>query len=165
MVWLGVNALAYVIEPGPTLMAVGIAVHLLGLVISLGPIVLLDWYGLVWIAGLRQLRSVTAVTQTAHPLIWCGLSLLLVSGIVLDPDYGDPMTWVKQVAVLVLLHNGLALRSLEKMLTAQPRDTTLATIATPVRRRMLGATLTSQSAWWLAFAIGMLVVLTRRSLI
>ncbi|HLS45223.1 MAG TPA: hypothetical protein VK045_07290 [Ornithinicoccus sp.] len=165
LAWGVTNLLAWWIEPSGTVLAIAVAVHLLAVVISLGPIVLLDWYGLVWIAGLRRLRAVTAVTQTAHPLIWTGLLLLLVSGAFLDPDYAEPMTWVKQVMVLVLLHNGLALRPLERLLGAQPHDTTLETIPTALRRRMMGATMTSQIAWWAAFGIGVLVMLTRRTLV
>lgn len=165
LAWAAVNALAWVIEPTGPVVAVAVAVHILAVVISLGAVVMLDWYGLVWIAGLRPLRAVTAVTQTAHPLVWTGLILLLVSGVFLDPDYTEPMTWVKQVMVLILLHNGLALRSLEGLLSTLPPKTSLGAIPNRLRRRMMGATMTSQLGWWTAFAIGVVVMLTRRGLL
>ena len=48
--------------------------------ISLGAVLLVDWYGLVWMAGLRTLSECLRLAQAAHPLIWLGLGLLLASG-------------------------------------------------------------------------------------
>lgn len=138
-----------------------VAVHLLGVILALGAIVLLDWYGLVWMAGLRRLRDCLRVAEAAHPIIWGGLTLLLLSGLFLAPDLSDPLSWVKQVMVLALLHNGVALKPLERRLMALPPNVTKDTMPRAMWNRMFGATLLSQVAWWGAFAIGVIVMVTR----
>lgn len=66
--------------------------HLLGAVIAFGAVLLVDWYGLVWISGLRTFRETLRVSEAAFPLVWLGLILLLVSGVFLAPDLGAPLT-------------------------------------------------------------------------
>lgn len=150
------------IEDG--LLGWAIAVHLFGVVVALGPIVLLDWYGLAWVAGLRRLRDCLRVAEAARPLIWLGLAVLLLSGMFLAPDLHSPMAWIKQFFVLLVLHNGVAIRPLERRLLALPLDVTNETLPRRLRLRMMGATMTSQAAWWGAFAIGCLTMAARRFL-
>src|SRR4051812_21246249 len=90
---------------------VAVALHVLGLVVGFGAVLLVDWYGLAWMAGLRTLPECLRLAQAAHPLIWLGLGVMLVSGVGLAPDLGSATAWTKQVLVLVLLNNGVAVRA------------------------------------------------------
>lgn len=138
-----------------------VSAHIFGVVLALGPIVLLDWYGLVWVAGLRRLRECLRIAEAAHPVIWTGLWILLLSGMFLQPDLTSATTWVKQLFVLALLHNGVALKPLERRLMKLPADVTNATLPSGLRARMMGATMLSQVCWWGAFGIGCLVLVSR----
>ena len=51
----GVLAASTRVELGHAALTVVVAVHLMGLVIRLGAVLFVDWYGLVSMAGLRTL--------------------------------------------------------------------------------------------------------------
>lgn len=134
---------------------VAVGLHLLGLAVALGAVLLVDWHGLVWLAGLRTFRETLRVGEAAHPLVWFGLVLLVASGAFLDPDLGSGWTWLKQVAILALLNNGVYARRLGADLTRLPaRLRSLDELPAGLRRRLVACLVISQTSWWVAAVVG-----------
>lgn len=137
--------------------------HLIGLVLSLGAVLLVDWHGLVWLSGLRTFRDSLRVGEAAHPMVWVGLLLLVVTGAFLGPDLHEPTTWVKQVAVLALLNNGVAVRRLGARLSLlRPRILGMGQLPPRHRAAMVLTVAISQLGWWTAAIVGYLANLSRR---
>lgn len=130
-------------------------IHLVGLVLGLGAVFLVDWYGLVWLSGLRTFREVLRVGEAAHPVVWFGLVLLVGSGAFLEPDLASPTVWVKQLVVLALLNNGVFIRRLGARLTRlPPRLTVVADLPQGLRRQVVATLVISQAGWWVSSVIG-----------
>lgn len=161
--WATALGLSQVLEVQGVAHDLALALHLLGLVVGFGAVLLVDWHGLVWLSGLRTFRETLRVGEAAHPLVWMGLLLVIVSGAFLGPDLGDTRTWVKQAAVLALVNNGVGVRRLGARLSVL-RPRILAIGELPVRHRVAVGTslVVSQLAWWTAAVIGFLVTLSRR---
>ena len=155
LLWAGAIVASVPLSPGHLLARVAIGMHVAGLVIALGPIVLIDWYSLVWIAGLRSFRDVMRLAEASHPVIWLGSGLLLASGAFLEPDLHRPLTWVKLVAVLVLLHNGVSVRHLGRSLGRLRSPRRLGDIPRRLRFPMIALFTISQTGWWTAVVIGL----------
>ncbi|MEO7270256.1 MAG: hypothetical protein ABIW49_13720 [Knoellia sp.] len=137
--------------------------HLIGMVIGFGAVLLVDWHGLVWLSGLRTFRDSLRIGEAAHPLVWMGLLLIIVTGAFLGPDLGEPTTWVKQLAVLALVNNGVAVRRLGARLSLlSPRIHRIAELPQRHRIAMIISLVVSQAAWWTAGVVGFLVTLSRR---
>jgi hypothetical protein len=154
VLWASAVALSTRVALDHRLVTVMLVVHVIGLVIGLGAVLLVDWYGLVWMAGLRSLSECLRLAQAAHPLIWLGLILLLASGVGLTPDVGSPATWIKQVLVLTLLNNGVALRTHARRLSQVSTARNLRALPRTVRVQLLSTVAVSQAAWWGAAVLG-----------
>lgn len=158
----GVVAASQFISAPEPVIDLAVSVHILGLVLAFGSILLVDWTGLAWLAGLRRFRETLRVAEAATPLVWFGIGLLLLSGLFLDPDLGHWRAWAKLTCVLLLVNNGLVVGVIEQQLDALPPRVTMDRIPGPVRRRMMGTLVVSQSCWWLATLIGLWVSADRR---
>lgn len=146
-------ALSAVIHPSQAVYRAGVVIHLLSLVIGFGAVVLVDWHGILWLRGRRELVEASHVAEAANPLIWTALVGLLASATVLKPNLASELTWVKIAAVLLICLNGVSLLALPRMLYAlAPR--TPGELPTRLRRRLLGSAATSHLGWWTAIAIG-----------
>lgn len=155
LLWVGAIAASVPLSPGHLLTRLAIGMHVVGLVIALGPILLIDWYSLVWVAGLRSFRDVMRLAEASHPVIWLGSGLLLASGAFLEPDLHRPLTWVKLGAVLVLLHNGVSVRHLGRSLGRLRSPRRLGDIPRRLRLPMIALFTISQTGWWTAVVIGL----------
>ena len=127
-------------------------VHLAALVLGMGAVLSLDWFGLMWLLGRQDLVSLVRAAQVAHTPIWIGLAGLSVSGVLLAPDTSAPLTLVKLVAVLVVALNGLAAATVQRRMLALHGSG-------PPRRLLLTAVLVatvSQAGWWTATVVGFL---------
>ncbi|GGF44414.1 hypothetical protein [Ornithinimicrobium tianjinense] len=166
-VWLsalivGVFVAAGWIRPPELLFETALVLHLLGLVLSLGAVLVIDWTGLAWIAGLRQVREVLRTAEAATPLVWMGLVLLLASGLFLEPDLSTPLPWVKMGAILVLANNGLVVGQVEQRLLQLPREVRREDVPASLRWRVNGSIVASHLGWWLAVAVGVVTMVQRR---
>jgi hypothetical protein len=83
------------VEFGPVLHRVGLAGHILALVLAFGTILVVDWLGLLWLMGKVHMHESPKLETAAKPLIWGGLALLLASGALIQPDLTNPVTAVK----------------------------------------------------------------------
>lgn len=153
-------ALSAVIHPSRGVYTAGVVVHLLSLIAGFGAVMLVDWHGLLWLIGRRQLAEVGRLAEAANPLIWTAMIGLLASAAVLKPNLASEMTWVKIVAVLLICLNGVWLSALGRVLSARPSYTPQS-MPTSLRRRLVTATVASHLGWWTAIAIGLVTNLHR----
>ncbi|MEO7448490.1 MAG: transposase [Humibacillus sp.] len=131
-----------------------VALHVLSLVLSLGAVLVIDWHGLLWLAGRRGLTESTRLAAAAGPLIWGGLAGLLASGALLHPDLSSPLTDIKLVLVLTVAWNGAAMSALRRRLARLPPHVMPADLARRDWQLMMTATVVSQIGWWGAVLIG-----------
>ena len=150
------------IETGDLTRDVMVSLHIVGLVVGLGCVLLLDWSGLAWMMGLRRLRECLRLAEAARPLIWVGVALLLVSGLFLKPDFRSWLPWVKMAAVVLVVNNGIVVDALDHQLRQLPSRSTFETLPTAIRKRLMTTATVSQLMWWTAAVIGMVTSATRR---
>jgi hypothetical protein len=131
-----------------------LALHVLSLVVSFGAVLVIDWHGLLWLGGRRSLIESTRLAAGAGPLIWFGLSGLIVSGALLHPNLSSPMTVTKLVLVLAVAWNGAAMSELRQRLAQLPPYVTPGDLPRRDWWLMMGATVLSQVGWWGAILIG-----------
>ena len=160
--WLASLLVGHYVDSGPELHRIGLAVHILALVLSFGTILVVDWLGLLWLLGKVEMHASGKLEAAAKPLIWGGLSLLLVSGALIHPDLTSAVTVVKLACVLVLMLNGLTIAPAMHRLLALPAQTRFSELARRLRLRLLVALTVSQACWWTAVLIGLINSTLRR---
>lgn len=160
--WLVSVLVGHFVDCGPELHRIGLAVHILALVLSFGTILVVDWLGLLWLLGKVEIHASGKLEAAAKPLIWGGLALLLTSGALIDPDLTNPVTVVKLVAVLVLMLNGLSIAPALHQLLALPPHTRFSELTRGLRLRLMIALTVSQACWWTAVLIGLINSTLRR---
>jgi hypothetical protein len=139
----------------PQVTQAALFIHLVSMAIGFGAVIVIDVYGLLWLAGRRTLAELVDLDTAAHTVIAVGVGGLLASGIALQPDLTRPLAWFKMLLVLVLMLNGLAAqRFLVGLRTTVPPKTRGASIPWVIFQRGLTAALVSQASWWGAIAIG-----------
>ncbi|PZF80408.1 hypothetical protein C1I92_26280 [Jiangella anatolica] len=138
------------VEPAPAVHRVAQFMHLACVVLGLGSVLAVDWFGLRWQTGKATLRDVVTTAGALGVPIWLGMSGLMLSGMLLSPDFGSVLTLVKLGAVGVAGVVGVLALAVSRRLAAR----------TAPSRRLLRAGLlmasTSQLAWWTATVIGFL---------
>ena len=131
-----------------------LSLHVLALVVSFGAVLVIDWHGLLWLAGRRGLTESTRLAAGAGPLIWGGLAGLIVSGALLHPNLTSPLTVTKLVLVLAVAWNGAAMSALRRRMAQLPAYVTPGNLPRRDWRLMMTATVVSQVGWWGAILIG-----------
>ena len=143
---------------------VALFIHLVSMAIGFGAVIVIDIYGLLWLAGRRTLVELVDLDTAAHTVIALGVGGLLASGIALQPDLATPLARFKMLLVLVLMLNGLAAqRFLVGLRKTLPPATRGASIPWAAFQRGLAAALVSQASWWGAIAIGFITNAARHS--
>ena len=160
--WTASLLVGHFVDCGPVMHRIGLAGHILALVLSFGTILVVDWLGLLWLLGKVQMHESGKLEAAAKPLIWGGLALLLVSGSLIDPDLTNPVTVIKLVCVLVLMLNGLGIAPAMHQLMALPAHTRFRELRRRLRLRLLVALTVSQACWWTAVLIGLINSTLRR---
>jgi hypothetical protein len=160
--WTASLLVGHFVDCGPELHRIGLAVHIIALVLSFGTILVVDWLGLLWLLGKVQMHESGKLEAAAKPLIWGGLALLLASGSLIDPDLANPVTVVKLVCVLVLMLNGPSIAPAMHQLLALPACTGFGELGRRLRLRLLIALSISQACWWTAVLIGLINTTLRR---
>ena len=133
---------------------VALSLHVLSLVVSFGAVLVIDWHGLLWLAGRRGLTESTRLAAGAGPLIWGGLAGLMATGALLHPDLSSPLTVTKLVLVLAVAWNGAAMSALRRRMAQLPAYVKPADLPRRDWRLMMTATVISQVGWWGAILIG-----------
>ena len=160
--WLASVLVGHYVDCGPELHRIGLAVHILALVLSFGTILVVDWLGLLWLFGKVEMHASGKLEAAAKPLIWGGLALLLISGALIDPDLTSLVTVVKLVSVLILMLNGLSIAPAMHLLLALPPSTRFTELTRRLRLRLMIALTVSQTCWWTAVLIGLINSTLRR---
>jgi len=160
--WTGSLLVGHFVDCGPELHRIGLAVHILALVLSFGTILVVDWLGLLWLMGKVQMHESPKLEAAAKPLIWGGLALLLASGALIQPDLTNPVTVIKLVCVLALMLNGLSIAPAMHRMFALPPETRFSELGRRLRNRLLIALSISQACWWTAVLIGLVNSTLRR---
>lgn len=139
------------VHPTPAVHQVAQFVHLTCVVVGLGSVLVVDWYGLRWQLGHTSLESVVATAGTLTIPIWFGLCGLLLSGMFLEPDLTSPLTQAKAGMVVVAGFVGVvALAAQRRLANVGPRR------PAHVVRLALALAVVSQVCWWGATVIGFL---------
>jgi len=130
--------------------------HLAALVIGLGPAVMIEYCGFLWMLGRGSLGNVRKTERRLSLLSWLGFSGMLLSGMFLAPNLAEPMTALKLVGVLLIGLNAVNSRSLMRQL--MPLRKKLAFRVAPRRLQLWCLTngTISQLLWWTAVLIGAL---------
>ncbi|MFD8543093.1 hypothetical protein [Streptomyces sp. NPDC059649] len=146
------------LHPDPALHTVALFVHLASMALGFGAVLVVDYYGLLWLTGRCTLAEALTTADRLHTPVWTGLAGLVGSGALLHPELGSALTRTKLALVLVLTLNGLQARVLARRL-ARPAATAQAA-APALRPRTLwwgaATAAVSQMCWWGAVAIGFL---------
>ncbi|ACQ79207.1 transposase IS3/IS911 family protein [Beutenbergia cavernae DSM 12333] len=166
--WMGAVVVAWVVSlvvaatvtASSSLWNAAFVAHALFLVVGLGAVVALDWHGLLWLVGRRDLGETLRLADAVTPLIWIGVGGLMVSGSLLGPDLSSPMTWAKLVLVLVVALNGVLTPATAAQLRALPPSVRPLRVPRRVFGRLVLATGVSQAGWLGAAAIGFANALT-----
>lgn len=153
--WLASVFVGHQLDTTSEVHCIGLAVHILALVVSFGTILVIDWIGLLWLLGKREIHEPGRLESAAKPLIWGGLAMLLASGAFINPELSSVPTRVKLVCVLVIMLNGLAIAPLMHRLLAMPGNTRFGEVARGLRARLVLALTVSQASWWTAVLIGL----------
>ena len=143
-----------VVPADHALRPLAVSLHVLSLVVSFGAVLVIDWHGLLWLAGRRGLTESTRLAAGAGPLIWGGLAGLMATGALLHPDLSSPLTLTKMVLVLAVAWNGAAMSALRRRLAQLPAYVKPADLPRRDWRLILTATVISQVGWWGAILIG-----------
>lgn len=136
------------LHPAPWVHDLALLAHLIALMIGVGSVLAVDWYGLLWLLRRVSTQQLMLQAHLMSPLIWLGLVALTGTGALLEPQLTSPTTVVKLSCVVgVAVVGVLALATKRQMLQyrALPRSLMLRGMA------LAGA---SQVFWWSAFAIG-----------
>jgi transposase-like protein len=130
------------------------SLHVLSLVVAFGAVLVIDWHGLLWLAGRRGLTESTRLAAGAGPLIWGGLAGLIATGALLHPNLHSPLTVTKLVLVLAVAWNGAAMSALRRRMAQLPAYVKPVDLPPRDWRLMMTATVISQIGWWGAIIIG-----------
>ena len=136
------------VSTDPVLEKAALFVHLASLVAGFGAVLALDWWGLQWLLGRRTLPEVAGLSGGTHHLVWIGLGGLVLSGVLLSPDLGSPLTQLKLVLVLVVSLNGVQAHALQRRLEL------LAELPRAILARCVLTAGVSQVGWWGCMVIG-----------
>ena len=129
--------------------------HWVSLIVAFGAVLLIDFYGLLWMLGKQSLRHVFKVADIAQRLVWLGWGGLVATGIplLIIKAFVDNLTLMKIFLVLLVGLNGLYLDSIKKAGEKLPECE-----KTPfwLIYRMGLSTVISQVGWWGTIVIGFL---------
>ncbi|WP_084327866.1 transposase [Intrasporangium oryzae] len=139
-----------------------LALHVVSLIVAFGTVLVIDWHGLLWLAGRRHLMESTRIAAASGPMIWAGLAGLIATGAFLHPDLTAPRTVVKLLLVLAVAWNGAAMSVFRRRLARLPPDTTPGQLPRTDWRILVVSTTISQIGWWGAMTIGFITSSGRR---
>ena len=128
-------------------------IHLVSLVTGFGAVIVIDFFGLLWLFKKVPLSLVNKVAGATQALIWLGWCGLVFSGLFLITikGYIDNLTKIKLFFVLMLGVNGLYLHMIKKSMEKISGQDTL---PAQLKFRVGLASVISQVGWWGAMIIG-----------
>lgn len=130
-------------------------VHLSGLILGFGSVLVTDLYGLLWIRDRERFTQVVRVSGVTEKFIWLGWGIAVAAGVPLLVLKGeiDALLIVKLFFVAAIGLNGVLLHVLHKRVRGYQAGEDVPTL---VLFRLSLSLLVSQLAWWSAILIGFL---------
>ena len=130
-------------------------VHLSGLVLGFGAVMVTDLYGMLWLWDRVRFPQLIRVSGVTEKIIWAGWVVLVTAGVPLAMLKGfiDELMVIKLVLVAMVGLNGVPLYLLQKKLRAYKE---VDEVPSRVIFRMGLCLLVSQIGWWGAMLIGFL---------
>lgn len=130
-------------------------VHLGGLILGFGAVLVTDLYGLLWIRDQERFPQVVRVSGVTEKFIWAGWGLMVAAGIPLLVLKGviDNLLIVKLFFVALIGLNGIPLYTLQKQVRGYEEGDDVPTLTL---FRLTLSLFVSQLAWWSAVLIGFL---------
>jgi hypothetical protein len=130
-------------------------IHLVSFITGFGAVIVVDSFGLLWLAGRRPMEHVNRVAHVSQRLIWLGWFGLVASGsfLIVQKGYVDHLMMIKLFAVAMLGLNGIFLHFIKKGLERLASQEQVSQLT--MFRIGLSSTI-SQLGWWTALAIGFL---------
>lgn len=139
-----------------------LSAHVLAMVLAFGSVIVVDWVGFLWLIGKRGLRDTSRLESAATPLIWIGLTGLLLTGAFIHPDITGTATQLKMCCVLGLMLNAISVVPVMRSLHTLPDGTMFKDVPAAFRTRLLLALVLSQGFWWTAIIVGFANSMSRR---
>lgn len=136
----------------PPLQTAARFLHLVALIVGLGSVLAVDWFGVLWMLGRRRLTDVLQTASTLQVPIWLGLAGLVVTGAFLRPNLAAPLTLFKLGLVLAITLNGLYAHWIGQRLDQHKANE----VPRRLRIQAGAAASFSQLGWWGASVIGFL---------
>lgn len=129
--------------------------HLSGLILGFGSVLVTDLYGLLWIRDRVRFPQVVRVSGVTETFIWIGWGLMVIAGILLLLLKGtvDNLMIVKLFFVVLIGLNGVSLHVLQKKVRGYEKGDDVPTL---ILFRLSFALFVSQLGWWSAVLIGFL---------
>lgn len=130
-------------------------IHLGGLILGFGAVIVTDLYGLLWVWNRVRFPQLVSVSGKTETFIWAGWGTMVLAGIplILMKGVVDNLMMIKLFLVAVIGLNGLLLHQLHKRIVGYREGEDVPKLT--MFRLIFGLTL-SQIAWWGAFTIGFL---------
>jgi hypothetical protein len=130
-------------------------IHLSGLVLGFGAVLVTDLYGLLWVRDRVRFPQLVRVSELNEKFIWGGWGTMVAAGIPLIVLKGmvDELMMVKLFFVGLIGVNGLVLHYLHKHIEGYAKGDDVPNIT---MFRLTLSLIVSQIAWWGAMLIGFL---------
>lgn len=130
-------------------------VHLSGLILGFGAVLVTDLYGLLWVWNRVRFPQLIRVSGVTEKFIWAGWGTMVLAGIplILLKGVVDNLMVIKLFFVILIGINGVLLHFLHKRVERYKEGDDVPKIL--MFRLILSLTL-SQFSWWSAVLIGFL---------
>ena len=134
---------------------IALIIHLLGLILGLGSVVVTDLFGVLWILNHVRFPQIIRLSAKTEKFIWIGYFIMVGAGIplILIKGFIDNLMIVKLFFVGVIAINGVFLHYIHKALKPYMHNERIPKL---IMFRLILAIFVSQLAWWSAFVIGFL---------
>lgn len=134
---------------------IALMIHLFGLILGLGSVVVTDLFGLLWIFNHVKFPQIVRISAKTEKFIWAGWFILVGAGIPLIIIKGviDNLMILKLFFVGIIAINGIFLHVIHKQLKKYIYVDGVPKI---LMFRLILAISISQIGWWSAFVIGFL---------
>lgn len=130
-------------------------IHLFGLILGLGAVLVTDLFGMLWIINRLRFPQLIRISARTEKFIWAGWCILVAAGIPLIIIKGevDNLMIMKLFFVVLIAINGIFLHKLHKSLKGYQHGENVPKV---IMFRLILTIFISQIGWWSAFVIGFL---------
>jgi hypothetical protein len=134
---------------------IALMIHLFGLILGLGSVVVTDLFGLLWILNHVRFPQIIRISAKTEKFIWAGWLIMVAAGIPLIYIKGviDNLMIIKLFFVGIIAVNGIFLHWIHQKLKCFGHKDQVPKL---LMFRLILAIFVSQLGWWTAFVIGFL---------